>query len=138
MTADVASPSRLLIRIIRKSIHFVANSFTPCQPASWLLEAVAEAARSAASGDVALLSPACSGLDQHRNHQHRGRVLYGPLKSIGRGGLRLTPHIHGCYWPGPGRASRPCVTLNYLLRFFLRKNPKQKTQNNQTSIQMTP
>ena len=60
-----------------------------------LLEAVAEAARNAASGDVALLSPAGSGLDQFRYHQHRAQSFGEQVKSIGWGQPELTPHIHG-------------------------------------------
>ena len=54
-----------------------------------LLEAVAEAAKSAVPGDVVLLSPACSSFDQFRNYQHRGDVFreaVGRLSSGSAGG----------------------------------------------------
>ena len=69
------------------------NVFTPCAAADSLLEAVAEAAKNATSGDVVLLSPACSSWDQFRNHQHRGEVFCQAVKSIGRGVLGVTPNI---------------------------------------------
>ncbi len=49
--------------------------FTSCTVAGSLLEAVAEAAKNATSGDVVLLAPACSSWDQFQNHQHRGEVF---------------------------------------------------------------
>jgi UDP-N-acetylmuramoylalanine--D-glutamate ligase len=69
--------------------------FTPCTTAHSLLEAVAEAAKAAASGDVVLLSPACSTFDEFRNYQQRGEVFCGAVKSIGRGAHVATPHING-------------------------------------------
>jgi UDP-N-acetylmuramoylalanine--D-glutamate ligase len=66
-------------------MHDAWSVFTPCTTAHSLLEAVAEAAKNATSGDVVLLSPACSSWDQFRNHQHRGEVFCQAVKSIGRG-----------------------------------------------------
>jgi UDP-N-acetylmuramoylalanine--D-glutamate ligase len=76
-------------------IYAAWRVFTPCTIASSLLEAVIEAARNATSGDVVLLSPACSSWDQFRNHQHRGEVFCQAVKSIGRGVHSDTPNIHG-------------------------------------------
>jgi UDP-N-acetylmuramoylalanine--D-glutamate ligase len=76
-------------------INAAWNIFIPCTVAGSLLEAVAEAARNATSGDVVLLSPACSSWDQFRNHQHRGEVFCQAVKSIGRGVRGDPPNIHG-------------------------------------------
>jgi UDP-N-acetylmuramoylalanine--D-glutamate ligase len=40
-----------------------------------LLEAVSEAARKATSGDIVLLSPACSSFDMFKSYEHRGEVF---------------------------------------------------------------
>ncbi|HEV2207983.1 MAG TPA: hypothetical protein VG167_04365 [Verrucomicrobiae bacterium] len=73
----------------------VQDSFTPCKVSQSLLEAVAEAARDAALGDVVLLSPACSSLDQFRDDQHRGEVLNQAAESIARGAQGRYPYMHG-------------------------------------------
>jgi UDP-N-acetylmuramoylalanine--D-glutamate ligase len=78
-----------------KRMRATWNVFTPCTIAGSLLEAVAEAAKNATSGDVVLLSPACSSWDQFRNHQHRGEVFCQAVKSIGRGARGSTPNIDG-------------------------------------------
>ena len=85
----------LLIGKVTQKIRSAWSLFTPCMPAASLLEAVAEAARNATSGDVVLLSPACSGLDQFRNYQHRGQVFCEAVKSIGRGRKAPNPYMHG-------------------------------------------
>jgi UDP-N-acetylmuramoylalanine--D-glutamate ligase len=69
--------------------------FTSCIVLNSLLEAVAEAARNAVSGDVVLLSPACSSLDQFRNYQQCGEMFCQAVKSIGRGASTSTPNTHG-------------------------------------------
>jgi len=76
-------------------MHTAWSVFTPCAVAGSLVEAVTEAAKNATSGDVVLLSPACSSWDQFRNHQHRGEVFCQAVKSIGRGVRGGTPNIHG-------------------------------------------
>ena len=87
--------SAFLIGKVSFKIRSAWGLFTPCMLAPSLLEAVAEAARTATSGDVVLLSPACSGLDQFRNYQHRGQVFCKAVKSIGGGELAPNPHMHG-------------------------------------------
>jgi UDP-N-acetylmuramoylalanine--D-glutamate ligase len=84
-----------LVGEARKRMHDAWRIFTPCTLADSLLEAVTEAAKRATSGDVILLSPACSSWDQFRNHQHRGEVFCQAVKSIGRGVGGDTPNIHG-------------------------------------------
>jgi UDP-N-acetylmuramoylalanine--D-glutamate ligase len=78
-----------------QKIRLAWSLFTPCMQSASLLEAVAEAASNAASGDVVLLSPACSGLDQFRNYQHRGEVFCEAVKSIGRGLWAPGPYMNG-------------------------------------------
>jgi UDP-N-acetylmuramoylalanine--D-glutamate ligase len=78
-----------------EKIRAAWSLFTPCTVADSLLEAVIEAARRAASGDVVLLSPACSSFDQFRNYQERGESFCKIVKSIGRGPLDRDPNIHG-------------------------------------------
>jgi UDP-N-acetylmuramoylalanine--D-glutamate ligase len=79
----------------REKIRAAWSLFTPCKLANSLLEAVSEAASSATSGDVVLLSPACSSFDLFRNYQHRGEVFCAAVKSISRGARTADPHIHG-------------------------------------------
>jgi len=74
-------------------MHSAWKVFTACTMVDSLVEAVAEAARIATSGDVVLLSPACAGWDQFRNHQHRGEVFCQAVKSIGRGVRGGTPNM---------------------------------------------
>jgi UDP-N-acetylmuramoylalanine--D-glutamate ligase len=87
--------SAFLIKKVSQTFRSAWSLFTPCMLAASLLEAVAEAARNAASGDVVLFSPASSGLDQFRNHQHRGRGFCKAVKSIGRGHVAPSPYMNG-------------------------------------------
>jgi UDP-N-acetylmuramoylalanine--D-glutamate ligase len=59
----------------REKIRAAWALFAPCTLVDSLLEAVSEAAQNANSGDVVLLSPACSSFDQFQNYQHRGEVF---------------------------------------------------------------
>jgi len=67
--------------------------FTPCTRTNSLLEAVTEAAEKAASGDVVLLSPACSSSDQFRNYEDRGERFCEIVKSICGGVQAANPNI---------------------------------------------
>jgi UDP-N-acetylmuramoylalanine--D-glutamate ligase len=64
-----------LIGETREKIRAAWSLFIPCSLADSLLEAVTEAARCAAPGDVVLLSPACSSFDQFQNYQERGEIF---------------------------------------------------------------
>ncbi len=84
-----------LIGEASEKIRAAWSLFTPCQVTPSLLEAVAEAAKSAVSGDVVLFSPACPGFDQFRNYQQRGEIFCQAVKSIRRGAVVGDPHISG-------------------------------------------
>src|SRR6266853_2382261 len=88
-----------LIGESREKIRAAWSLFTPCKLADSLLEAITEAASSATSGDVVLLSPACSSFDLFRNYQHRGEAFCKAVKSIGRGLPIGNPHMHGSAAP---------------------------------------
>jgi len=64
-----------LIGETAEKIRAAWSLFTPCTVMDSLLEAVSKAAEKASSGDVVLLSPACSSFDQFQNYQHRGEVF---------------------------------------------------------------
>ena len=59
----------------REKIRAAWSLFTACTPVETLLEGFSEAAKKAASGDVVLLSPACSSFDQFQNYQERGEMF---------------------------------------------------------------
>ncbi len=72
----------ILIGETREKIRAVWSLFIPCALADSLLQAVTEAATNALSGDVVLLSPACSSFDQFQNYQHRGEVFRQAVKNL--------------------------------------------------------
>jgi UDP-N-acetylmuramoylalanine--D-glutamate ligase len=78
-----------------EKIRSAWSLFTPCANSGSLLEATIEAAKHAASGDVVLFSPACSGSDQFRDYQQTGEMFCQAVKSIGRGVQQGHPNIHG-------------------------------------------
>lgn len=76
-----------------EKIRAAWSLFTPCTLARTLLEAVLEAAKIAAPGDVVLLSPACSSFDQFQNLAERGEMFCRAVKSISWGASETAPHI---------------------------------------------
>jgi UDP-N-acetylmuramoylalanine--D-glutamate ligase len=74
-----------------EKIRAAWSLFTPCKESASLLEAVVEAAQNATSGDVVLLSPACSSFDQFRNYQERGERFCAAVKSISSGVVGRSP-----------------------------------------------
>jgi UDP-N-acetylmuramoylalanine--D-glutamate ligase len=80
----------LLIGETRERIRAAWSLFTPCTLADTLVEAVAEAARQAAPGDVVLLSPACSSFDQFQNYQHRGEVFRQAVQGLQASGASVS------------------------------------------------
>lgn len=79
----------------REKLRAAWSLFTPCTVWDSLVEAVHEAARNAVSGEVILLSPACSSFDQFRNYQNRGEAFAQAVKSIPWGAVAGAHNIHG-------------------------------------------
>jgi UDP-N-acetylmuramoylalanine--D-glutamate ligase len=77
-----------------EKIRAAWSLFTPCTVLDSLVKAVSEAAKYAASGDVVLLSPACSSLDQFRNYQERGEIFCRTVQSISRGVDHRHPNMN--------------------------------------------
>ncbi len=73
-----------LIGETREKIRAAWGLFAPCSLADSLPEAVARASEAAVSGDVVLLSPACSSFDMFRNYQHRGEVFRQAVSDLAR------------------------------------------------------
>lgn len=73
-----------LIGETREKLRAAWGLFTPCTLADSLLQAVQGAARDAVSGDVVLLSPACSSFDQFQNYKHRGEVFRQAVNDLQR------------------------------------------------------
>lgn len=73
-----------LIGEAREKIRAAWSLFTPCTLVDSLLNAVPLAAESAVTGDIILLSPACSSFDQFRNYQHRGEVFRDAVQGLAR------------------------------------------------------
>ncbi len=76
----------------REKIRAAWSLFTSCTLVGSLLEGISEAANNAASGDVVLLSPACSSFDQFQNYQQRGDVFRQAVQRLA--GLRSQGRTH--------------------------------------------
>jgi UDP-N-acetylmuramoylalanine--D-glutamate ligase len=69
----------------REKIRAAWSLFTSCTVSDSLVEAISEAAKTAVSGDVVLLSPACSSFDQFQSYHECGELFCRTVKSISRG-----------------------------------------------------
>ena len=88
----------ILLGETREKLRAAWSLFTPCTLVDSLLEAVNEAARQAAPGDVVLLSPACSSFDLFRDYRHRGEVFrqaVGQLQRTSNGGVTADSPMSG-------------------------------------------
>jgi UDP-N-acetylmuramoylalanine--D-glutamate ligase len=74
----------ILLGETREKLRASWSLFTPCTLADSLLEAVNEAVRNAAPGDIVLLSPACSSFDLFRDYRHRGEVFRQAVTQLQR------------------------------------------------------
>ncbi|MBI5799560.1 MAG: UDP-N-acetylmuramoyl-L-alanine--D-glutamate ligase [Verrucomicrobia bacterium] len=82
----------------REKLRASWSLFTPCTLVDSLLEAVNEAVKNSAPGDVVLLSPACSSLDLFRDYRHRGEVFretVGQLQCPSNGGVARDGTMNG-------------------------------------------
>lgn len=68
----------------REKIRAAWSLFTPCTLVESLLEAVSRAFECAQSGDVVLLSPACSSFDMFQSYAHRGEVFRQAVEQVAR------------------------------------------------------
>lgn len=66
----------------REKLRAAWSLFTPCSVVETLLEAVSKAAQNAVTGDVILLSPACSSYDMFRGYQHRGESFRTAVQTV--------------------------------------------------------
>ena len=71
-----------LIGETRERIQSAWSLFTPCTLADSLCDAVSMAYENGISGDVVLLSPACSSFDMFQNYQHRGEVFRRAVQQL--------------------------------------------------------
>lgn len=84
-----------LIGSATEKLRAAWSLFTPCTVTPSLVEAIAQAAKSAASGDVVLLSPACSKFEEFPDCESGGELFCHTVKSISSGALSRTHHIDG-------------------------------------------
>lgn len=73
------------IIVMGKDAHKIIDSLKHCVETylvNTMQQAVEQAASCADSGDIVLLSPACSSLDQYQNFSHRGEVFTESVKRL--------------------------------------------------------
>jgi UDP-N-acetylmuramoylalanine--D-glutamate ligase len=68
----------------REKLRASWSLFTPCTMVDSLLEAVQSAAENAVSGEIVLLSPACSSFDMFESYQDRGRMFRAAVEQLTR------------------------------------------------------
>ena len=116
--------------------------FTPCADRFRLLETMNLTARSAAFGDVILISPACSGFDQFRIQPKWGEVYRRAINRLAdaTGGMPAAndPNTQADGKIGPDENEIIEKKVSDLHRGFLRQNPGAKTKPNPTSLERTP
>jgi UDP-N-acetylmuramoylalanine--D-glutamate ligase len=99
----------------RDKLRAAWGGFTTCATVESLLEGISEAAKNAVSGDVVLLSPACSSFDQFQNYQHRGEVFR--QRVLGLAQTRREGATHRCELRAgagaPARAVANVTKLNF-------------------------
>lgn len=72
----------ILFGAAKEVMQRALSGLTDTRVVETLAEAVGEASRSAASGDVVLLSPACSSFDQFQNYAERGKVFKSLVQNL--------------------------------------------------------
>ena len=117
----------------REKIRAAWSLFTSCTLVGSLLEGISEAAKNAVSGDVVLLSPACSSFDQFQNYQQRGEVFRQAVARLaGTRSQDSAPHPEkapGASAPEVRQSNEPETNSR---RDLLRANPVAE-QPNRTS-----
>jgi len=90
-----------LIGEAAEKIRAAWSLFIPCTISTTLIKAITEAASHATSGDVVLLSPACSSFDQFSKLPERGEIFCRTVKSISRGVRKPHPNMDdkNAAWP---------------------------------------
>jgi UDP-N-acetylmuramoylalanine--D-glutamate ligase len=69
----------------RQMLAEAFEGVVPCSLCESMEDAVTSAFSQAQSGDVVLLSPACSSFDMFNDYYHRGRVFRAAVERLGRG-----------------------------------------------------
>ena len=116
--------------------------FTPCAERFRLLETMNLTVRSAAFGDVILISPACSSFDQFRIQPKRDEVYQRAIGGLADAtGSMLPLNDPNTQADGKAGSDENEIIEKKVLdlhRGFLRQNPGAKTKPNPTSLERTP